>query len=189
LVRFLYFGARMIPMVWARCVGITETLYPDSDEESGNWIPSAGGTLASNLDEDDSDYILLNAALLSSTECPDQDEDLCELGVTNPTGTPGTNACQRLIVRYRSRFSGSDSGCVDIQVKLLDGVTVIASNSYEPTASFVTRSFTLSAAQYNSITDHNDLRIEITGFIGVDSVVSPDVQLDVAFARLEYLAI
>ena len=60
------------------------------------------------------------------------------------------------IARYRAKGTGS------LTVRLIQGTTVIATNTPSITGAYQTFSFTLSGAEAATITDYTDLRLRFT---------------------------
>lgn len=127
-------------------------LRPDADSIDGGWTNELGGTiLFSSIDEstlDDADYI-------QSSVNPSA--DIAKISLSNPGYAVGEPA------KLRYRYKKDASPTADLTVRLLQGATQIASWTHSGiSTSFVTTTQTLSAPEFASITDFNDLYIEFT---------------------------
>jgi len=146
---------------------MTQYLRPSADISTGNWTASP---LYQKIDEssyNDSDYI----------RCPEnKTNNSCETSLTNGTDPSVSN---NHIVRYRYRWSGI-FGSHDIDIKLMQGTTVIASWSHANIPSSWTQANqTLTSGEANAITDYTDLRLRFiatTGFMA---------QVHVSWAEME----
>ena len=139
-----------------------QTAFPFADITSGGWLPEIAGSpsftgspteLFAMIDEataDDTDFI--HSSLTPSN-------DLCEVRLQT-LGDPAVSTGH--IVRYRySKDPGA--GRVDLTVKLMQGVTEIASFTHtDIPAAWTQADQTLSAAQADSISDYGDLRLRFT---------------------------
>lgn len=126
----------------------------DGDQSVGSWTDEGGATsnLFQSIDEesfDDADYV-------ESELNPTTSAYQATLG-----DQPDPAISTGHIIRYR--YGKDNTGqTVDIIVRLKQGTTTIASQTHSNVAvGFVAGSFTLSGAEADSITDYNDLRIEI----------------------------
>ena len=179
----------MIPMPYLNhCSPIDEDLYPSSDiAQDGLWLNEASGSsLYDHIDNaaSDAEYVEYQG---EGSECPTTDQEAFTVHMTDPSSAPAKSACQTLRVRYRAGLLGSDPGCGDLDVVLLQGAsTTIASDSVSLSSGYTTFSFLLTDTEYDNITDHDDLRLEITGYQGVDDLLNSDVLVRVSYARLEY---
>jgi hypothetical protein len=125
-------------------------MRPDADTSAGGWTTASAG-LYDAIDESvasDLDYI---------ESPPNPSLEVCKIGLSNPSSTP----TMPMIVRYRLAKS-QDLGVVDFRVRLLQGTTEIAIWwEYNVTQAFVTYERALTSGEFSSITDFNDLYIEI----------------------------
>ncbi len=127
---------------------------PTSDVSTGSWTTAP---LYQKVDEtpySDTDYIQLTNATSNS----------CELGlgsVTDPQVSTGH------IVRIRATKVGS--GTITLTGYLYEGTTLRATISITLTTSFATTTYTLSAAEADSISNYGNLRVRLTGTAGSTS--------------------
>jgi hypothetical protein len=133
---------------------IYKSLQPDADSIDGTWTDQSGGTsLFAALDEivpDDNDYI-------QSTFQPTfNSPDVCKIRLSDPTSTPG----QPFNVEYRYQRVGYQP--LTLTVRLLQGNTIIASWFHELQSDLLVAERTLTAAQFASISDFNDLFLQFT---------------------------
>src|SRR3954468_16329145 len=124
-------------------------LRPDADSIDGGWTNELGGTsLFSSIDEtsaDDSDYIRSSINPVA---------DIAKISLGNPSGGVGAPA------KIRYRYKKDSTTTVNLTVRLLQGVTEIASWTHTGiSSSYVTTEQTLTAPQLASITDFTDLYI------------------------------
>ena len=128
-------------------------LSPSGDVSDGSWTTQAGGTaLAAVLDEtvrDDSDYVQSNSAVLN---------DVFEVHLSDP-GSTFTNGVLQIAIGKKT----NNADVVDFAVELRQGTTVIASWVYADVPyGTVTKSESLTPAQFAAITDFTDLRVRVT---------------------------
>jgi len=131
---------------------------PDSTVTAGTWNPGGGATLWETVDEvspDDNDYDSSGFA----------DGDMMELGLSNlidPLSSSGH------IIRFRA--ADTQGGFGDVSVALKQGLSQIAAYDPGPLGPSITLyTYTLSGAEADSITDYNDLRLNVIG-IGSSSI-------------------
>ena len=123
---------------------------PASDITQGGWALSAGSTMWELLDEvspSDSDFITASSA--------DTAAEVKFSSVSDPLLSTGH------ILRFRAQANGT-GGPEKMDVSLFQGTTLIVlafSNYAINGGAFLTESYTLSAAEANSITD-----VDIVGF-------------------------
>lgn len=130
---------------------MTGFLRPDADDADGTWTNEAGGTsLFASVDDtsaNDSDYI---------QSSDDPSADVCRFRLSNPATVltpPG---------KIRVRYKRSGTGSVDLTVRLKQGTTEIASWVLPDISStFTTTEQTLTSGQYASITDFDNLFVEL----------------------------
>ena len=161
---------------------VSTTLFPDGDKSVGAWGASP---LWSKVDADDANAIDTQGNSLDS--CPSQTSLECEVTLGNPSGPPGTSATQEARLQGKGRKIGSDStgGCVDITWLLKQGTTTVVSTGIADIGStYATINRLLTDAEYDAITNFNNLRIEIQGDVGFESEGSPDVDADCNYAWL-----
>ena len=177
-----------IPMIWSGnpCSPISETLYPSSSDATGEW----GANPHSDMDNN-SDAEFGETTELPSAECAATDViPVCELLITNPTGTPADSSCQGLKMEVRFSFGEADCpGCGDGEYRLFELTTARTPLQTQGslTCSFASASHTLSTNNYDAITNHNNLQYEIGGNLGVLNL-KDFVTLRNSFARLVYFA-
>lgn len=156
---------------------MTVFLRPDLDDTDGAWTPSAGTDLYAAIDEgqssgSDADYIQSTPAAGVS--------DTCRVRLSNP----GVTVAEPMTVTYRYANSGTQTG--NLVVKLVQGAsTVIASKTHTNVpagTAFTTDSFTLTSLEFGTISDFDDLFVEITATGGV--AVDPTLTLDLDFTAM-----
>lgn len=130
-----------------------QIIRPNADETDGGWTNELGGTeLFSHIDEhliDDADYI---------QSSPDPVTDLTKIAFGD---TDSGGITQPAVLRYRYKKEGI--GIVNLQVRLLQGATEIASWAHNDiSALYVTGQQTLTEGEVEAIADPNDLFIEFT---------------------------
>lgn len=126
---------------------------PDGDVSDGTWTTDTGGSnLAAAIDDlvpDDSDYIK-SAVMTVGT-------DTCEVSLSD-VGDSGKFGHG---VRYRYSKAASGGQVLDLRVRLLQGVTQIASWTHTDIGPNWTQvSQQLTTPQTDDITDYTDLRLE-----------------------------
>jgi hypothetical protein len=127
-------------------------LRPDADSIDGGWTNETGGSvLYSSIDEsavNDADYIQSSVNPVV---------DVAKISLSNP----GFGVTEPAKLRYR--YKRDSARTADLTVRLLQGTTQIASWTHTGiSTSFVTTEQTLTAPQFASITDFDDLYIELT---------------------------
>lgn len=128
-------------------------LRPDADDIDGGWT-TEGGT--SDLYASIEETVPLDADFIRSSDQPAN--DMCKIRLSNPAGAPKTP----MSVRYRAAKSADATGVMTMRVRLLQGTTEIArwDEPDLPTA-FTTVERQLSNEQFASITDFNDLYVDL----------------------------
>lgn len=126
---------------------------PDSDVSIGNWTDDGGGTtdLWATIDEE----IPSTTDFIRSEPDP-ASPDIIEVGLSD-VSDPASSVGHEVRYRYRK----IDTGAINLTVRLMQGVTEIASwthTNLSPTWSTATQ--VLSAAEADSITDYTDLRLK-----------------------------
>ena len=126
---------------------------PDSDISAGLWNPVGGPTsLFDAINEvtanDDTDYI----------EALNGENTTCELGLTSLTD-PVSSIDHTIRFRMQGTGSGAPERC---EVQLFEGATQKATTGAQTSrAAWATKTYTLSAAEADSISDYTDLRLKI----------------------------
>lgn len=126
------------------------SVAPDADDTDGLWTnETAGVSLFGSIDETasaDADYIQsAEAAIL----------DICKISL----GDPGVEPAQPMSVHYR--FKASTSGTTELRVRLMEGITVIATwTESSVSTSYLYVEHTLTAAEFAAITDFTALYLE-----------------------------
>ena len=145
---------------------------PSSDIAAGNWTASTGSDLYAMIDEvsaSDSDYI-----------SGDETATTAEIALSAVTD-PVSSASHTISVRART-VSGSGPG-EKLDIDLVQGTTVIANAwiNWNPNDStFATETYTLLAAEADSITDYSDLRLRfIVDTLGINNYCC--ISLSVSF--------
>jgi hypothetical protein len=122
--------------------------YPISDQSSGSWAPSAGGSLYGTIDEtvaDDSDYDFVTAR---------SNAFRVKIGDPTPVGSGTVN----LQVRIPTGFSPRGT----LIVKLYEGGTQRASWTINPVVAGNLEVLNLSSGEKASITDWTNLYVDIS---------------------------
>lgn len=134
---------------------VVQLLRPDTDTSISDWTDQADGTttIFNSIDEtsfSDTDYI-------KSPTPPNA--SVARFRMSNPTA--GRTLDTPVVVAYRFKKTNSDDQQLDVSLK--QGTTLIASWTHTGgglTETFQTVEQTLTAPQFASITDFNDLYIE-----------------------------
>ncbi len=128
-------------------------IRPDADDTDGTWTneSDSGSNLFASIDEtvaNDSDYI-------KSVHLPDH--DICKIRLSDPSGM----VMRPATVHYRFKKRGETTQQINLDVSLLQGSTEIAKwTETDITTSYVDGSQTLTLAQFNSISDFNNLYLQ-----------------------------
>lgn len=176
------------------CTPITETLIPTAApvQHTGWNITEATAWESVDAIGDDTEAVFLDTAGFTAI-CPSTEGDDFEVRIGDPAGTPGAGACQGMEVEWRADDDTDDGeflGCCDYIVRLKQGTTTIASQAYSdlggpPT----TRTFSLSIAEVDSISDHDDLRILIDARAGFEDAMAKQVPVPVVtYVGVNYFA-
>jgi hypothetical protein len=125
-------------------------LRPDADQSDGSWLNEASSNtnIFASVDEsstNDSDYIQ------SSTTLGDK--------VRLRLSDPGTTVSTPMIVRYRAK-RGSGNASAGIIGRLFQGTTQISTWTLAVDDTLTTYTYTLTAPEFASISDFNDLFVE-----------------------------
>ncbi len=135
---------------------MTQYGRPISDIATGSW---ATASLYARIDEaspNDADYI--TSGFASST---------CKLGITS-LSDPASASDHKISYRHVKGTIGSSI----TTMYLYCGATLIASQAEADSGSFVTHTYTLSAAEANAITDYTALQIWFTGAATNRTIIS-----------------
>jgi len=143
---------------------------PDSDISTGSWTTAPLWQKIDEVTPNDADYIQ-TAATASST---------AKVGLSNVTDPQSSSGH---IVRFRARQY--NFGYNNMTVALYQGDTLIRSYTTPAlTTSWTAYSFTLTAAEADSITDYTDLRLWFTA-----ATISSVIPIQVSWAELEVPAV
>jgi hypothetical protein len=128
-------------------------LRPDADDTTGGWLNETNGTpLYPSVDEA---APASDADLIHSSNNPTA--DICRFRLSNPGAVlapPG-----KLRIRYRREGTG---GVVNLTIRLKQGTTQIGAWTFNDIPStFTTTAQALTTGEYASITDFNDLFVEL----------------------------
>lgn len=139
---------------------------PDADSSDGGWTNEAGGSsLYDHIDEasvDDGDYI-------KSSTLPVN--DVCKISLSN---TPGTKPAK---VRYR--YGKTGAGQINLKVELVEGTTVRATWTHtDISTTLTTVTQTLLDAEFDAITDLNNLYVQFTANVGAAGVTWDSANAD-----------
>jgi hypothetical protein len=136
-----------------------QILRPDGDDVVGNWTTQADSSinLYQSIDEvtpNDTDYI-------QSEFSPDA--SAVKLSLSNQTG--GANPSAPHILRYRYyKIPSAATQQIDLTVRLLEGLTEIASWSHSDIGTTVIQvEQTLTSPQVGAISNYSDLHLEFEG--------------------------
>ncbi len=160
------------------CGAIEETLVPSSQvSNAGAWtmggtpLPDDTADATDNFSDDNEGCITPQP----TENCPSTTNMVFIVHIGNPVGTPGDSSCQGMRFRYRiaADADGQDSIlCWALQCRLQQGTSTIDLEDqvkYDGNAVLATFTKTLSDAEVDSITDHNDLRFRVRGTVGLDT--------------------
>ena len=126
-------------------------LRPDEDVTIDGWTTTP---LFSKIDEeapDDSDNI-------GSSQTVDLG---CEIGLS-PSGDPQSNVQHIMSVRARHTLIGG--GSANLRMQLMDGSTIITTQSFTLVNDFRSFAYTLTSTEADAITDYENLRFKFIGF-------------------------
>jgi hypothetical protein len=143
---------------------------PNGTITTGSWSANGGpSTLWECIDEtsfSDTDFIRTTGTASA-----------CEVSLTSITD-PVSNTGHTIRIRMRAAGSG---GAENLTVALVEGTTVIATsgNLTNRSATFAERTFTLSGAQADSITNYSNLRLRFSGSHAAGETI------DVSWAEFE----
>jgi len=167
--------------VGPQCAATTEDLYPSSDVNTSGWSSTP---LWSKLDDQsDADFISSSSV---STVCASTTTHDFDVNFTNPSTTPGDSECQSMRVNIRLRKVQSNTGAdCDVVVLLKQSTTTKATGTFNNIGtSWTTKVLTLSAAELDSITDFNNLRVEVDATMCV-ALDFETVSCDCAWIEIE----
>jgi hypothetical protein len=135
-----------------------QTAHAVETLENGDWSPTPVHEFLGEVEEP----AHVDDTFVCSSPCPDQDAFEVKLADLQPPQAGGGT----LAVRLRKQGEGQ----VAVQVELREGGNVIASDTFEPTASFDDYEIEFSEQDLATINDWSDLRVRVTA----DVVSSPD---------------
>lgn len=133
---------------------MAQTARPDSDVAVASWVTAP---LWSKVDDAVS---APDGTFINSEEKSSGNTSTVQLGLSDVTD-PASSASHVLRYRYRRSNTNRTLACF---VELRQGATLIASDSVGGIAtSFADRTYTLSGAEADAITDYTDLRVHFYG--------------------------
>lgn len=132
----------------------TDMLFstPGEDIEDGDWTDQVG---TSNLSPAISEYSINDSTYVHKSS--PSVNDYFEVLLADPFGNLST---EELELEWRAYNSGN--GIVTMKCELVQGTTVIATDTQALTATPTTYTKTLTEEEYNNITDEEDLRLRFT---------------------------
>ena len=169
-----------------KCTGEGTNNYYGTSTVSNDW-----STTTPHDETDSTSDAEFATTGISGSICASTDVFTYVIHMANPTAPGDSSACQELRINIRHRKNGVDAsvGCGDIRVRLLQGVTVKhTSSNYTLSTAWTTTTIILSDAEYDSITDHDDLRLEVRARIGINSELEFENEGNVSYNRLQYVA-
>lgn len=180
----------------APCAALDETIRPNTDDPGGfqDWLPGSGSgsTAHSRLSiETETDTVVTDTPGGSPKECSGSDFPVfkLEVGLEDPSSDPGFFACQAMDYTYRVRKIGSDPGTVDLDISLIQGTTTIDGPRLSADIdTYSNHGDSPTEAQYNSITDFDDLRLRIEATVCVDDILDNDVGCEMAWNKIVFSA-
>lgn len=142
---------------------MAQTARPSSDISTTGWSATPSGALWSTLDEssvDDADYIEHTYSATS---------DVAEVKLAS-VSDPGDHTSHSVSYRCWVNSSGPFANDHNLRVSLIEGTTVIATETRElsttPVNSPTTFTLNLSTGEAATITDYSDLRIRFEALLG-----------------------
>ena len=153
---------------------MTQYAYPDADVSTTGWTTAP---LWSKVDDapGSGDADSIDAAVRAG-------DATCELGLAEPTDPVSSSDH---VIEVRAKYTTNNSRVGAIKVQLVEGSTVRATlgSSWQTlTTSWATYSYTLSAAEADSLT-YSDMRVKITGHMNAGGS-GTQCNVQVASARL-----
>lgn len=141
---------------------ITETIKPDGDDSNGDQtLEVSGGVNYYSLLNDASDSTYAYEEV--SSECPTLDSGSCRVTMQNPSATPAPGQTVKSRVRILAAEALGQFGQDYIRVRIYEGTSLRVFDQ----ASSVTKDirtwyeFTWTEGEIASITDWNDLRMDL----------------------------
>lgn len=130
-----------------------QVIVPTSDVSTGAWIPipSSPTTLYDKIDETTASW----TDYIQSSDSP-VTADVCEVALSS-AGNPAQTSGHVVDYVYRKNITGGDR--IDLTVRLMQGVTEIASWTHTDIGTEVTANQLLSSTQAGNITDYSNLRL------------------------------
>lgn len=143
---------------------MAQTAVPIADTTLGNYTNGSGGT--TNI-YDKIDETVAAASDLDYIKCPSAPVN--EVYVCQLTALSDPNSSSDHVISARVRKDVAGGGTIDFDVQLREGYvnegspgTLIATLEInDVTSSYATSTYTLSAAEANSITDYGDLYLRV----------------------------
>ncbi len=128
-------------------------IRPDADDTDGTWTNESDS--ASNLYQSIDETVASDTDYIKSVHLPDH--DICKIRLSDPSGM----VMRPATVHYRFKKRGETTQQINLDVSLLQGSTEIAAwTETDISTSYVDGSQTLTLAQFNSISDFNNLYIQ-----------------------------
>ncbi len=155
------------------------------DIESSEWTPTP---LWEELDEVSPDDATteLESSVNATTHPTVQLRDF-EVTLTDPSGPPTGN--ETMVVRIRSWLDvvNGTANIRELRVQLKDTVTVRATGNFTLNVSgYQTHSFTLTQGEKDSISNYNDLRVNVRTRVSNDESLFPSSHGHVTWIEMEF---
>jgi hypothetical protein len=170
---------------------LSEIVVPDSDGTTTGWSATGGGSLYQDLDDRNNSFWAQSSP--STATCPARDTKIFDVGLANPSSVPGDASVQGMRMLFQishdDALTASTGDSADWTIRLFEGVTEIAFFAgYASTKAVWSAELVaiLSPAEVSSITDHNNLSIQVE--VGMCTATG-DIEAYISYAQLEYYAL
>ena len=170
---------------------LSEIVVPDSDGTTTGWSATGGGSLYQDLDDRNNTFFAQSSP--STATCPARDTKVFDVGLANPSSTPGDASVQGMRILFQinhdDALTASTGDSADWTIRLFEGVTEIASFAgYASTKATWSPELiaTLSPSEVSSVVDHDNLSIQVE--VGM-CTTSADIEAYISYAQLEYYAL
>ncbi len=153
---------------WKMFYGFQGWLDPDGDIETTGWTSTP---LYQKLDEgspgDDATTEITSGTV--TVLCPSTTDHDFEIRLANPTSEPSGYEAMSVRVRAHVHEVVGLTITKTLRIQLKQGAAVIATQNFSMGTTYATHALTLSQGEKDSITDYDDLRVNVRTRVCVES--------------------
>lgn len=173
-------------------LGFVGVIDPDEEVTMGNWEDDGGNACSGGgidcaadvADDSDSTYVQNEEILMAFCGGSEEVRNI-RFGFENPTDDP--SGSETIIVNTRARYStsGTNNPAASMVVRLYELTTLRGTASSDAlTTSFQTFSWNLSQSIIDSVTNWDDIRVDVEVTVCEDD--GADIRAQIAFIEIQF---